>query len=655
MDKIVMAGFQMKLFEAGKIGKLSIKNRIVMAPMGLGGLSEPDGRLGERAKDYYVARAKGGVGLIITGTTRVTREIEYIPSAAGFLGADGSMYVSQLDELAYAVHDFGAKIAVQLTAGRGRLAPNEDLRLIGAVAPSPVPCFWNPQVIARELTIGEIESLVKAFGSAAERLRLAGIDAIELHAHNGYLLDQFQTALWNQRTDPYGGDLSGRLRFVLEIITAIKKSAGKDFPIIYRFSLTHYFPGGREVEEGLEIARRLEAAGIDAFHIDAGCYEVRFWASPPHTQPPAFMVDLAKKVKEVLQVPVITVGRLGYPEVAERVLQEGKADFIALGRALLADPDWPNKVREGRLEEIRPCIGCYEGCLERINKKKYVSCAVNPATGMEREFVIYPAEKEKSVLVVGGGPAGMEAARIAALRGHKVSIWERGKALGGNLIPASVPDFKKDYASLIMFLSTQLEKLGVTVHLEKEVTPDLIKELQPDVLFIATGGVPIIPQIPGIERRNVATAIDILEGKKEVGDSVIIIGGGLMGCETALHLANQGKRTTVVEVLDSVARDMFFVNRMHLLELLSKAGTKILAETQVLEIVEEGVWMVDKKGMKSLVEGKTVVIAVGLKPNRELSNALKQKAREVYFIGDCVEPRKVMNAIWEGFRMARLV
>lgn len=655
MNGIVIAGFQMKLFEAGKIGRLSIKNRIVMAPMGLGGLSEPDGRLGQRAIDYYVARAKGGVGLIITGATRVTREIEYIPRAAGFLGADGSMYISQLDELAYAVHDFGAKVAVQLTAGRGRITPNEDLRLIGAVAPSPIPCFWNPQIIARELTIEEIKSLVEAFGSAAERLRLAGIDAMELHAHNGYLLDQFQSSLWNKRTDKYGGGLEGRLRFVLEIIEAVKKSAGKDFPVIYRFSLTHYFPGGREVEEGLEIARRLEAAGIDAFHIDAGCYEVRYWASPPPTQPPACMVDLAEKVKEVVRVPIIAVGRLGYPDVADRVLRERKADFIALGRALLADPEWPNKVREGRLDEIRPCIGCYEGCMERINQRKYISCAVNPMTGMEREFAIKPAIKKKTIMVVGGGPAGMEAARIAALRGHTVSIWERGKVLGGNLKPASVPYFKKDYESLLKYLSTQLEKLGVSGHLEKEVTPDLIEELQPDVLFIATGGVPIIPQIPGVGRRNVATAIDILAGKKEVGDSAVIIGGGLVGCETALHLANKGKRITVVEVLDSVARDMFFINRMHLLELLSKTGTRILTEIQVLEIVEEGIWVVDKKGMKSFIEGKTVVIAVGLMPNRELPNTLKQNTREVYSIGDCVEPRKVMNAIWEGFRMARWV
>lgn len=645
----------MKLFDPGRIGKLPIKNRIVMAPMGLGGLAETDGSIRERAIDYYVARARGGVGLIITGAARVTREIEYFPSAASFLGADGSIYINGLSELAEAVHDYGVKVAVQLTAGRGRIAPNDYLRVVGAVAPSPVPCFWNPNIIARELSTEEIERLVRAFGLAAEILSIAGIDAIELHAHNGYLLDQFQTSLWNKRTDKYGGDLERRLRFVFEIIAAIKKGAGKDFPIIYRFSLTHYLPGGREVEEGLEIARRLEAAGVSGFHIDAGCYEVRYWASPPPTQPPGCMVDMAEKVKKVVDVPVIAVGRLGYPEIAEKVLQEGKADFIALGRAFLADPEWANKVREGRLEEIRPCIGCYEGCLERINKKKYISCAVNPMTGMEREFDLKPAGKKRSVLVVGGGPAGMEAARVAALRGHKVTLWEKGDTLGGNLIPASVPGFKQDYKSLINYLSIQMRKLGVVIELRKEATPKLIQEMKPDGLFIATGSAPIIPQIPGVENRKVATAVEILLGKKKAGEAVIVIGGGLVGCEIALYLAQNGKKVTIVEILDGVARGMFFVNRMHLLELLASAGAKILTETEVLKIEEQGVLVVDKNGKKSVLEADTIVLAVGLKPEKRLFEALKNKIPEVYSIGDCVEPRKVIDAVWEGFRTARLI
>ncbi len=361
----------MKLFERGSIGKLHLQNRIVMAPMGIGGLAEADGSLGQRAIDYFTARAKGGTGQIITGMARVSREVDYVANAAGSLGADGTMYMASVSELADAVHDYGAKVAVQLTVGRGRNAPNDYLQMIGAVAPSPMPCFANPKVIARELSVEEIERLVQSFGIAAEMLLHAGIDAIEIHAHGGYLLDQFQTALWNKRTDRYGGDLEGRLRFAREIIEAIKKAAGRDFPVIYRFGLTHFLEGGREVEEGLEITRRLETAGVDAFHIDAGCYETRYWSAPPPTQPPGCMVDLAHQVKKEVKVPVIAVGRLGYPELAERVLQEGKADFIALGRALLADPDWPNKVRDGKVRRDLPLHRVLRRLLESDSEKTY--------------------------------------------------------------------------------------------------------------------------------------------------------------------------------------------------------------------------------------------------------------------------------------------
>jgi len=643
----------MKLFEPGMIGKLIIKNRIVMSAMGIGGLAEPDGRLGKRAIDYYLARAKGGVGLITTGAARVDREID--PSGASFLGADGNLYIASLSELADAVHDYGVKIAVQLTAGRGRIAPQDYLKRFGAVAPSPVPCFADPKIIARELTTEEVEQLVEAFGLAASVLDIAGIDGVELHAHDGYLLDQFQTALWNQRTDKYGGDLDGRLRFGIGIISAIKKAVKKGFPIIYRFGLTHYFDGGREVEEGLEIVRKLEAAGVDAFHIDAGCYETRYWAAPPPTQPPGCMVDLAEMVKKVVKVPVITVGKLGYPELAESVLQDGKADFIALGRPLLADPDWPNKVRQGKREDIRPCIGCYEGCVMRIYKKKYISCAVNPATGMEREFTIEPAKKVKNVLVVGGGPAGMEAARIAALRGHGVTLWEKSNALGGNLIPASGPDFKSDFKDLIQYQSTQIKKLGVTVEFTKEATPQKIMEMKPDVLILATGGSPVIPDIPGARREKVATAIDVLLGRKPVGETVVVIGGGLVGCETALYLAQKGKKITIVEILDNIVRDAFISIQMHLKELLANARINILTETQVLEIKEEAVLIADKNAESIMVPADTIVLAVGLKPKENLFEDLKNYIPEVYSIGDCVEPHKIINAIWEGFRTARLV
>lgn len=646
----------MKLFEPGKIGGLSIKNRIIMAPMGVGGLVELDGRFSQRAIDYYVARARGGTGLIITGVSRPTREIEqlpYVPFSYHFM-VDSAMYICRLSELADAVHDYGAKIALQLTAGYGRVAPQMLLGSGEAVAPSRFPCFFNPSISARELTVQEIEDLVKAFEFGAKIMKSAGIDAVELHGHEGYLFDQFQTALWNKRTDKYGGPLEGRLRFALEVIEAIKKGAGADFPVIYRVGITHYLEGGREVEEGLRMVRMLEAAGVDALHIDAGCYETWYWAHPPTYLSPGCMVDMAEMAKREVKIPVIAVGKLGYPDLAEKTLQEGKADFIALGRALLADPEWPLKVKEKRLEDIRPCLGDHEGCLGRVRERKYISCTVNPVTGMEREFDLKSAKKSKSVLVIGGGPGGMEAALVAKLRGHKVTLWEKNNALGGNLLPASVPGFKQDYKDLINYFSIQLKKLGVIIELGKEATPIRVREIKPDVVLVATGATPIIPEIAGIKRRKVITASDLLLGKKEAIEPVVVVGGGLTGCEVALHLAQKGKKVTIVEMLNDIARDVFLANRMHLLKLLSDAKVTILTQAKVIEVTEEGLEIVHSD-KKDFLEANTVILAVGLTPNTELWEKLQDEIPETYAIGDCAEPRKVLNAIWDGFRIARLI
>ncbi|MBI2831985.1 MAG: FAD-dependent oxidoreductase, partial [Chloroflexi bacterium] len=411
----------------------------------------------------------------------------------------------------------------------------------------------------------------------------------------------------------------------------------------------------REIEEGLEIARRFEAAGVSALEIDGGCHEVYYWCIPPTSQPRGCLVDLAEKVKKVVNIPVITVGKLGYPELAEKVLQEGKADFIALGRPLLADPDWANKVKAGKPEDVRPCIGCLEGCHRRLIEGNYTSCALNPATGMEREFTLGPAERVKTVVVVGGGPGGMEAARVAALRGHKVTLFEKSAALGGNLIPAAVPDFKQEYGDLVKYLSTQLKKLGVEVKLGSEAKAEQIQKMKPDAVFIATGGKPCIPKIPGVERENVITAIDALSGKKKVGETIVIIGGGLVGCEAALYYAQIGKKVTVVEILDGIMRDMYPINRAHILTLLAKTDARILTQTRVMEITGKGVIVADKDGKQSTLDADTVILAIGLEPENRLFEALQDKVPELYAVGDCAGPRKVMSAMWEGFRAARLV
>lgn len=656
MHETFERGIVMKLFEPGHIGKLELKNRIIMAPMGVGALVEPDGRLSQRAIEYYTERAKGGVGMIITGTTCVDMEIEMkMEKGYGyFVRADHPIHINPFTELADAVHDYGAKLCVQLTAGFGRVAYGAIMRKGRARAPSDLPCFWNPKFKTKALTIEEIEALVQAFSLATLYLKTAGVDAIQLHGHEGYLLDQFKTALWNKRTDRYGGDLEGRMRFPIEIIHAIKSRAGDDFPVIYRYGMVHHLPGGRELEESLEMARRFEAAGVDALEVDAGCYDTWYWPHPPDTQPPGCMADMAEKAKQVVNIPVIAVGKLGYPDLAESILEKGDADFISLGRALLADPEWPLKVREDRREEIRPCIGDHMGCHDRIFKGKALSCAVNPAAGNERAFRIHRTETPRSVLVVGAGPGGMQAAITAAQRGHRVQLWEKGDKLGGNLIPGSVPEFKRDLKDYMDYLSNEVARHDVNVQLGREATPDQVVSAEADVAVIATGAVPVMLDIPGIETNRVFTALDLFWGKQQAGDDALIIGGGSVGCETALYLAQQGKRVSIVEVLDGLCREENTANREHLIKLLTDAGVKIYTKAKIANLTAEG-GLLDTGQGQDQVSADTVIVAAGMRPESALYEALRGQLTNVVAVGDCVKPRRVMEAVWEGFRTAILI
>jgi 2-enoate reductase len=661
----------MKLFESGAIGNLTIKNRIVMDALNIQMATPVDeAALTQRAIDFYVARAKGGVGLIKTTFMRPNRKLEF---SIGEPVVNSERCVSWLNDLAEAVHDYGAKVCVQMSPGLGRIpTPKPWLPHGGLVGPSPLPSFRDPNgqlptlgpgrypargekyVTTRELSIEEIEELVRDFEFSAKIIRLADIDCIEIHSHQGYLLDEFLTALWNKRTDRYGGDLNGRLRLALELVEAVKRGAGPDFPVLFKYPLTHYLEGGRAIEEGLEIAKRLEAAGVGALTITGGCYETYNRTQPPTTQPRGCWVDLCEMTKKVVRIPVVTSGKLGYPDLAEKILQEGKGDFIGLCRYLLADPEWPNKVREGRREDIVPCVGCHEGCIARVRKFQRIGCAVNPAAGAEKELTILPAERKKSVLVVGGGPAGLEAARVLALRGHQVTIWEKQERLGGNLIPAAVPDFKDDYKLLIQYLSTQIKKLGVKVELKKVATPELVQKFGPDAVFVATGAQHLIPEIEEIdlwvEKGRVVTAVEALLGMREIGKSVVVAGAGLIGCETALHLAQKGRKVTIAGGR-RLAHDMVWGNALDLIKLLDDHKVKILNNNRVIRITETGV-----DSAHQHFDADTVVLAVGMQSNNEIPlEALTGRVPEVYAIGDCVRPRHVMNAIWEGYRTAYVI
>ncbi len=658
-----------KLFEPIKIRGVEIKNRIAMAPMGLTGLVNLDGSLGPRAMDYYLERARGGVGLIITGLFKVENEIEPFQGVGSRISGQA---LAPFVELTEAVHSLGAKIFVQLTAGFGRVASSLRLQGHPPVSASPIPYYWDPRQTCRELKTEEVEQLVKAFGKAAAILATSGIDGVELHGHEGYLFDQFTTPLWNKRTDKYGGDLGRRLRLPIEVLREIKKNAGDHFPVQYRFGLKHYvkalnsgaLPGepfievGRDIEEGLQMARELEAAGFDSLHVDAGCYDSWYWAHPPVYQEGGLMVDMAAAAKKVVRIPVMAVGKLSRPELAERILAEEKADMVAIGKGLLADAFWAKKVEEGKTERIRPCIGCHDACMGRISKGKPLSCAVNPATGRERSYRLERTGNAKRVIIVGGGPAGMEAARVAALRGHKVILWEKEKSLGGHLREASVPKFKKDLASFLEWGRKELERLDIEIRTEIEVKPDLLQKENPEVVIIATGSTPIIPPIPGVEKDTVVTAIDLLCGKKKPGGEIVVLGGGLIGCETALWLAQQGRKVTVVEILNeplSAGIPVQHMNRLMLLDLLKFHRVEVLTRTSLLAISPEEVLLLNRDSERRNFRADTVVLAVGLKPQQGLYQTLRGQISNLYLVGDSRQAQNIMNAVWDAYEVGRMI
>ncbi len=666
-----MEGFE-KLFEPIKIGSVEVKNKIAMAPMAILGLVTEKGGFSKRAQDYYVARAKGGTGLIITGAAKVENEIEKLHDGIfPCTTIDPAHFIKTTSEMVEKVHAYDTKIFLQLTIGLGHNAAPQ--MVVGQpVAPSAIPNYWDPSVTCRELTTEEVERLVKMSAESAAIAKEAGFDGVEIHAiHEGYLLDQFTMAMFNRRTDKYGGDLMERLTLPIEIVKAIKKVNGNDFPVGLRFSIKSYIKDwnqggldeedfvekGRDTQEGLTIAPILEKAGYDAFDADAGSYEAWYWAHPPIYQKHGLYLPLTEQLKKVVNVPVIVAGKMEIPELAEKTLEEGKAaDMIGLGRGLLTDPEWGNKVLEGRSEDVRPCIGCHDGCLGRGFEGKPLSCAVNPACGREEEYGVHPADTVKNVMVIGGGIAGMEAARVSAMRGHKVTLYEKTGELGGHVIEGSVDEFKKDNARLLDWYRTQLKKLDIDVKLNTEVKAEAVKNREADVVIVATGSVPSIPNIPGIDRDNVVTATDVLLKEKPVGQKVVVVGGGLVGCETALSFAMEGKDVTIVEMLPELMEagmPVPHMNKTMVLDMLKFHNVKVVLNTSLQEVKDGAVEVIDKNLKKSTIPADTVVISIGLKPDRKLYSDIAGTVPDTYVIGDANSARNIMYAIWDAYEVAR--
>ena len=664
-----------KLLEPGRIGKLELRNRLIMAPMGAMGGSK-EGFLNETAVKYYEVRAKGGAALINTGAVSVEPIYQYSEGKAIFSDAHIAGWVNVAD----AVHIHGAKIFLQLQhPGRSWWSPPRP------VAPSPIPCYsfmlGNAET-PRELTTLEVEDLVEKFAQAAKRGQVAGFDGVELHCAHGYLGNQFLSAAFNKRTDKYGGSLEHRTRFVVEIFERIRELCGSGFAIAIRMNGDDLYPGGNTLEDYKVVAKILENVGFCYLSVCGGTHDStreRLYGGATQAMgvAPGWFVPLAAGIKSVVRIPVITAGGLGIDlQLAETVLQEGKADFIAIGRPLLADPELPNKVRTGRLYDINWCIQCTE-CHPHDKdyiKTPHTRCTVNAFMEKEADpsWAITPAVKPKKIVVVGGGPGGMEAARVAKLRRHDVTLYEKSSELGGQIIVAAKPPWKEGMARTVGYLSDQMRKLGVKVEMGVKATPELIEKVRPDAVILATGSSPDFPDIPGIKGKNVVANRDVLSGEAETGQKVVILGGNVQGAETADFLASQGKKVTILirrtlEVLErdtgrgpitplmkeylpdlcGIARDVGRRFREELLQRLDRGGVKAIYGCRLNEITDKGVKITRVDG-KHLIEADTVVLALGSKPNNKLYGKLWGKVPELYMVGDCIKPRTEMEAISEG-------
>ena len=606
-----------------------------------------NGFVTDQLKHYYAARARGGVGLIIVEATCVeSREGKGLKRQ---LYIDDDSYVPGLSDLVREVKRHGAKVAIQLfhTGSEGRQA----LTGMQPVAPSPVPKPGGE--MPRELTGSEVDALVQRFAQAAHRAKIAGFDGVEIHGAHGYLIAQFLSSFFNRRDDFYGGALEGRATFLTDIIKTTREVVGKDYPVWCRINGEEFGPeGGLSGEEAQQVARMAQYAGADAIHVSVFGYGVNPHTAPPMAQPRGNLVRFANRVKRAVTVPVIAVGRID-PEIAEAVLQDSKADLVAIGRGLIADPEIPNLAEGGKLKEARPCIGCMT-CLDSlIMGDGLLQCVVNPTVGREEDGVVERAKTPKKVMIIGGGPAGMEAARVSALRGHDVVLHESGKALGGQLLLAATPPYKKSLKTFAEYQRSRLSALGVKVEMGCEVTLSLVEDAGPDVVIMATGVKPFVPPIPGVGGANVVIVDDVLEDRADVGDRVAIIGAELVGCETAEFLVDRGKEVTLIRRGDRIATKVNPRNRMHLLARLSAKGVSMMTGVQYQEINEKGVVITTREGKTDTVRVDTVVLAAGSLADRNLYREIDGKVPELYRIGDCVAPRDIRAAVTEGYFTAR--
>jgi 2,4-dienoyl-CoA reductase-like NADH-dependent reductase (Old Yellow Enzyme family)/thioredoxin reductase len=638
------------LVRPGKIGKILLKNRLVMSAMG--GISPSrDGGSGvnQKAINFYTERAKGGVGLIIVPSV-VSNEINMPGSAA----ENNDKSILRMRELVQTVQSYGTKMVCQL--GFVTLVSWPGVQQVG---PSSVPCFTH-KITPRAISVEEIHRIVDSWGEAAYRAKEAGMDGVEIQAAHGYFLSAFHSPFLNRRTDKYGGSVENRARFSREVITRVREIVGADFPILIRMNGSDFIEGGLTVHEAKLLAMMFTQAGVDAIDVSATIQDSRQWRDLSYLFPNGAIVHLAETIKKAVSVPVIAVGKINDPAFASRIIEEGKADFVAMGRALLAEPGLLNKTLAGHQDEIHGCIYCNNCRIDRTSQngtaKKGLACTVNAALGREKEFEIKPAAKHKRVMVVGGGLAGLESARVLAERGHDVFLYEKSSLLGGQWnIACKLPD-KTDFQTLLPYLVKALNKTTAKINLNREVTPLTVREDQPDAIVLATGALPLGLDVPGAKNKNVLQAVDIIAGKETAGDKVVVIGGRLRGMETAELLVQQGKKVTLVTRNrlggsgEPLERNLFVTLRNYLVE----KGVMLFPFAPVFEIKSNGVYVVIANELLFL-QADTIVLAVGAKPENTLVNALQGTAPEIYAVGDCARVRDAREAINEGSEIGRLI
>lgn len=659
-----------ELFKPFRIGNVEVKNRVIMSAMHNIGWKDSNDIITDNVIDYFEARAKGGVGLIFGGSTEPDYQLH---NGGKFISAfhDPMAFIFQFKKLADRLHAYGCKFFVQLGWGNGGhnlFGYNGD-----PVAASDLECRWDTSIKCRALTIDEIKEIVEASINAAVISKQAGADGINLCCYGGYLMDEFLISTFNKRTDEYGGSLDGRVKIVVDMIKGIKERCGKDFPVTVRMGTKSYMKGlrqgiiegeeydefGRDIDESIEIAKKFEESGCDALFIGNGTYDSFYWLYPPMYQKEGLWLDDIEKLTKSVSIPVMAGGRVLQPLVANDAIKCGKVDAIVLGRALLADSDWVNKAKRGDDESIRPCIGCNFGCIGHIFSGLPHQCAVNADLYYEKNSEIIPAVVSKKVAIIGGGVAGMECARVAAKRGHRVTLFEKSDKLGGTFLAASVG--KDAEIRLLAWFERELKLAGVTVELNSAVTAESIGSLDFDEIVVASGNKPKMPPILGLDGENVVTVVDALTEKKEVcGDNIVVIGGGLAGCEAAIWLSEDKKKNVTVieaarELMGGGIEPMPLPNKLMIIDKLAYDGVDVKLNAIVKCIADGKVFISDTAG-EHAIAADTVVLAIGFNPNNELYKEIDANvAKPVWCLGDAKTPSNIMFGIRDADAIAKVL